>query len=517
MKIFTGFLIFIATFTMMFAQTTSVVYDDLPDSSPMYYFHGKKVARAVDGTLMIAFQYNDQINYTIYDDGFDTWSPPAAVSSAGDAADKCALAADNSGNFHLVWQERPTGDDNYIIMYSKYDGTSWSTPVKISLQDANECEEASITIDSNENIWVAYNNDGAGEPDEFVYVVNSTDGGTTWGSTAEAISSSGYIGSSITNGRCTIAAGPDGKLAAVWHNGTDYDSGRREIFVNTYDGSSWAGDVLVSDTTSADRAANWYPTIAMDSEANIYVIYHTNNASSDTLNRRNLLLQKKGWSDSWDQSVTSVIHTETANDMLTTSATTDENDILHLVYRIDVPEDTTGIDAMVYQYSSDGGDSWSDEMIVSRPNHDAGYGTIGARVRTEYGVDITFRESAGEFIGDQDTTAIIYANIPYDLISDVEQAELPTSFELIRNYPNPFNPTTTFVFNIVKSGSVSLKIYDILGNEVKTLISKDMYAGQHQITWNGTNNKNQHVTSGIYLAHLKTLKGRNTIKIQLLK
>ena len=44
-----------------------------------------------------------------------------------------------------------------------------------------------------------------------------------------------------------------------------------------------------------------------------------------------------------------------------------------------------------------------------------------------------------------------------------------------------------------------------------------MLAGQHQITWDGTNNKDQLVTSGIYLAHLKTLKGRNTIKVQLLK
>lgn len=517
MKIFTNLLIFIAACTMLFAQTTSVVFDEIPDGSPMYYFHGKKVARSTDGTLMIVFQYNSQINYTIYDASFDTWSPPAAVSAAGDEADKCAVAADNSGNFHLVWQERPTGDDNYIIMYSKYNGSSWSSPVKISLHDANECEEASITVDSEENIWVAYNNDGAGEPDEFVYVVNSTDGGATWSSTAEAISSSGYIGSSITNGRCTIAAGPDGKLTAVWHNGTDYDSGRREIFVNTYDGSAWTGEVMVSDTTSKDREANWYPTAAMDNDANIYLVYHTNNVSSDTLNRRYLLLQKKGWEESWDQSVTSVIHTETANDMLSTSATCDENNVLHLIYRIDVPEDTTGIDAIVYQYTANGGETWSEQMIVSRTNHDAGYATIGARVRTEYGVDITFRESFSEFVGDQDTSAIIYVNIPYDIIDDVEQADLPTSFELIRNYPNPFNPTTTFVFNIVKPGSVSLKIYDILGNEVKTLISNEMFAGQHEITWDGTNNQNQLVTSGIYLARLETLKGRNTIKVQLLK
>lgn len=517
MKLFTSFLIFIATCTMLLAQTPSVVYDEVPNGSPMYYFHGKKVARLTDGTLMIVFQLNDQIAYTIYDSGFDTWSPPTAVSSAGDNADKAALAADNSGNFHLVWQEQSAGDANYVIMYSKYDGTSWSTPVKVSLQDANDCEEASITIDSNENVWVAYNNDGAGEPDEFVYVVNSTDGGATWSTAAEAISSSGYIGSSITNGRCTIAEGPDGKLAAVWHNGTDYDSGRREIFVNQYDGTSWQGDVLISDTSWADRNANWYPTIAMDSDANLFVIYHTNDASDDSLSRRNLLLQKKGWDQTWDQSVTSVIHTETAADMLTTTATVDENDILHLVYRVDIPEDTTGIDEMIYQYSGNGGDTWSEQMVVSRPNHDAGYATIGARVRTEYGIDITFRESYTEFVGDQDTTSIIYVNIPYDIIDDVAEEEVPTTFELIRNYPNPFNPTTTFVFNVVKSGSVSLKIYDILGNEVKTLVSEDMAIGNHQIIWDGTNNKNQLVTSGIYLARLQTLKSRNTIKVQLLK
>ena len=68
----------------------------------------------------------------------------------------------------------------------------------------------------------------------------------------------------------------------------------------------------------------------------------------------------------------------------------------------------------------------------------------------------------------------------YDL-DEVVEISSPIGFELAQNYPNPFNPTTTINFSIPQKGNVTLKIFDILGNEVRTLLNEEMEAGYHQV------------------------------------
>ena len=506
----------------MFAQTTTVVQDVVNNGGSMYYFHGKKVARTSDGLLVVVWTdlaaAGGQISYSIYDNSFQTWSPAAQISSVEDRADKAAIAADNDGNVHACWQERSTSGENYRIMHSKYDGTGWSTPVKVSLHDDAECEEASIEVDSEGTIWIVYNNDGAGEPNEFVYAVTSTDGGATWSQTAEGLSSSGLIDGSITNGRCTLAAGLDGKMIATWHNGQPWDSARREISFNQYDGTSWSGEVMISDTTTADRAANWYPTAAIDNQSNIYVIYHTNDTSADSLKRRYMLVQSKTWDQSWDESVTNVIYTETLGDMLGTSAVCDEDGVIHLVFQAGIPEDTMGLDANYYTFSKDGGENWSSPLRLGREGYDGGYATVSNRVYKEYGIDIAFRESFVEGINDHDSTTLIHVNIPYEYITGTEAVEnIPTDYDLLANYPNPFNPSTTLEYTISKQGSVKLIIYDILGNKVNTLVNNELNPGRYSVRWNGVDNNNNKVVSGVYFASLETSLGRTTVKLELLK
>ena len=523
MKSFFTILIAFLLFSVTFGQTVSIVQDNCENAGSMYYFHGKKVARTSTGMLVVIWtdlaDAGGQINYSVYDSAFDTWSPAAPISAAGDRADKPGIAADDQGgNVHACWQERNTSGENYMIMHSKYDGTAWTTPVVVSLHPDNECEEASIEVDSNGNIWIVYNNDGAGEPNEFVYAVTSTDGGTTWSTSAVALSSSGLIDGSVTNGRCTLVAGPEGKLAVTWHNGLPWDSGRREISFNQYDGTSWSGEVMISDTTSADRVANWYPTVAVDPQANIYVIYHTNNTSADTLDQRFLLVQKKGWDQTWEESVTRTIYIDTDGDMLGTSALCDENGVVHLVFQADVPADTNGLDKNYYTYSKDGGETWSDPLALGREGYDGGYATLSNRIYPDHGIDVAMRESNEPAVNDADLTTVVHVNIPYSYVTDIEEVEeIPSEYDLIRNYPNPFNPTTTIEYTVAHAGKVSLSIYDILGNRIATLVNSDVQAGKYSVKWNGVDNNNLRVASGIYFAALETTLGRSVVKLGLLK
>jgi hypothetical protein len=78
-------------------------------------------------------------------------------------------------------------------------------------------------------------------------------------------------------------------------------------------------------------------------------------------------------------------------------------------------------------------------------------------------------------------------------------AGVPNQFALLQNYPNPFNPETYINFALPVASSVSLKIYNVAGQMVKTLVEgEQMVAGMHAVRWDGTNQTGEQVASGIY-------------------
>lgn len=80
---------------------------------------------------------------------------------------------------------------------------------------------------------------------------------------------------------------------------------------------------------------------------------------------------------------------------------------------------------------------------------------------------------------------------------------LPARFKLCQNYPNPFNPQTSISYQLPVFSKVTLKVYDVLGQEVRTLVSENMPVGYHSVVWDGRNELGRKVTSGIYFYRLK--------------
>jgi hypothetical protein len=78
-------------------------------------------------------------------------------------------------------------------------------------------------------------------------------------------------------------------------------------------------------------------------------------------------------------------------------------------------------------------------------------------------------------------------------------AELPKEFNLSQNFPNPFNPVTKINFALPKQGFVSLKIYDITGREVQTLVSEVKQAGYYSVDFNGSS-----LSSGVYFYRIQS-------------
>ena len=94
---------------------------------------------------------------------------------------------------------------------------------------------------------------------------------------------------------------------------------------------------------------------------------------------------------------------------------------------------------------------------------------------------------------------------------------IPTEFSLLQNFPNPFNPTTSFDYSVSRQSFVSIKIYDLLGQEVRTLVSDEKSVGVHKAEWDGKDNVGREVPSGMYLYQMIAGNFSETKKMMLLK
>ena len=94
---------------------------------------------------------------------------------------------------------------------------------------------------------------------------------------------------------------------------------------------------------------------------------------------------------------------------------------------------------------------------------------------------------------------------------------IPGEFALSQNYPNPFNPTTTIGFTLPTAAHVSLDVYNMLGQRVRSLIDAEMEAGAHQVDWNSTDQNGHPVSSGVYFYRLVAGANVASRKMVLLK
>ena len=102
-------------------------------------------------------------------------------------------------------------------------------------------------------------------------------------------------------------------------------------------------------------------------------------------------------------------------------------------------------------------------------------------------------------------------------LSEESSFLLPDAISLKQNYPNPFNPATTIRFELGSSEHVQLKIYDLQGRMIRTLVDEHQLKGQHELIWNSLDQSGNSMSAGVYLCQLTTTNDTQTIKMLLLK
>ncbi|OGU67880.1 MAG: hypothetical protein A2W30_02685 [Ignavibacteria bacterium RBG_16_36_9] len=158
------------------------------------------------------------------------------------------------------------------------------------------------------------------------------------------------------------------------------------------------------------------------------------------------------------------------------------------------------------------GDSWITSILgpYTYPSLPPGGTTTGAMFRVI--VDSTF-PGYFNFKARIGVDGWYYWVDSITIVTNVEEEQaLPISYGLYQNYPNPFNPSTKIKYSIQQASQVQVKVFDVLGNEIETLVNEEKPTGTYELTWNAAN-----LPSGVYFYQLKARDFINTKKMILMK
>ena len=151
-----------------------------------------------------------------------------------------------------------------------------------------------------------------------------------------------------------------------------------------------------------------------------------------------------------------------------------------------------------YRFQSDDGDCSGNVVLMSIPMHSSNNPLLDGN------------GSAGKFLS--------YLFTDEFLVGVQEEINaMPKDFQLYPNYPNPFNPSTTLLYELAADSYISLIIYDTLGKEVIRLISKFQRAGIYNISWDGTDRDGKYISAGVYFARLQIRDNSSVVKMVYLR
>jgi hypothetical protein len=130
-----------------------------------------------------------------------------------------------------------------------------------------------------------------------------------------------------------------------------------------------------------------------------------------------------------------------------------------------------------------------------------------------------FAGTLSDFMAQADSHEIYYYGPPLSSVDNISEDHDISCFELSQNYPNPFNSSTIihYSLNSMQPVQTTLKLYNILGEEVKELVNARQAKGNYRVNWDGRDNQGKEVASGIYFYELKASEYRETHKLVLIK
>jgi uncharacterized delta-60 repeat protein len=444
---------------------------------------------------------------------------------------------DNNGHTIITGQCAGSNLSDYFTMKLDSDGnTLWSERYDEGDMDA----ALAMVVDDNQNIFITGTSWILFQSQNILTIKYSPDGDTLWSYMWAGNEDAFDIGKDIeldSYGNVVIAGTTD------WHWGTiDYVT----IKLNPAGDTAW-----VRKYDSPEHAYDYLKALVVDNQDNIYVtgdIYKTGgnhdiitikyNAYGDTVWTR-----RYNGAGNGDDKVYAMTVDSAGNIYLAGSSFVSGNgiDCLTMKYNSDgvlmwiktyaeysyhadgaasITLDKSGnvyvtgsagtsssnVAYLTIKYDNDGNEKWVAKY--DGPGYN-GYDISSSVFVDNSGYVYITGSSTGVSSGN-DIATIKYIQPPNDVDNNTDGQ--PAKFELFQNYPNPFNPGTVISYQLPVSGNVTLKVYDVLGNEIATLVNEEKPSGTYEVTWYA-----EQLPSGVYFYQLKVGNYINTKKMILIK
>ncbi|HEY5123120.1 MAG TPA: exo-alpha-sialidase [Ignavibacteria bacterium] len=447
-----------------------------------------------------------------------TNDPQLSFTSFGNA--RCVAA--NGDVVHVVWYSGDTvGVNGWDIFYKRSTdkGSTWSTAVNLSNNGLISYNPA-IAV-SGSDVHVVWFGNGDGNYEE--YYIRSTDGGITWepkvrltnalnssahGSIAASGSNVHFVWMDYRNGKCEVFykksvdagvnwsedlllnnSGVKSYMPAVAVSGSvvhvvwaDSIAGNWEIYYKrSVDGGiTWGADTRLTNNSAVSN----YPTLAV-SGSTVHIVW------TDNRNKTVTLFYKRSTNGgvTWGSDVE--IFKKGPNYSRQFPSIAVEGSNVHVVYS----QFVIGGPEIYYVSSVNAGVNWGSDV---RLTNSADYSYIPSIAVLNGNINVLWRDYRD---GNWEIYYKRYINSPKNNLTRTTNMNTgtPDKFSLSQNYPNPFNPVTNINFDIPKQGFVNLKIYDLLGREIQSLVNENLCAGSYSVNWDASP-----FSSGTYIYRIET-------------
>ena len=203
---------------------------------------------------------------------------------------------------------------------------------------------------------------------------------------------------------------------------------------------------------------------------------------------------------------------------------------VNLGFILDVEDSDDYLSSYVLRLIINGGPINGGEMLESSGVFDDGVmsSSIASSIQIPMGstggvwnIRIILEDSFGSItnlgpddIENQNFQNYIYVN---NIVLGLDSDNIPKQYVLHQNYPNPFNPVTTLRYDLPEDAFINIIVYDMVGNVVNKLISKNQNHGFKSVQWDATNSLGEYVSAGVYLYSIEAGNFRQTKKMILLK
>jgi len=437
-----------------------------------------------NGTVIIFYKENG-INYYIgSSDNGQSWNAPSPTlftpaTKTGNNNSSIGADIDLNGNIHTIW----TSSAKNAVYYSRWIASSqiWSDTIRISGAVRYNVNYCHITRDMKNRLHAVWM-DGQEMSTQYAEIMysRSMDGGLNW-STPIRISTDDNRHSAFP--MPDFSGSASDTLCIAWRDSVSTANGWDIMMSYTFNGGqTWS----VPGFVYSNSGNQYDPGIVVDKNGIFHIAFHDSPGNYLSVN------VKYGYSTnhglSWNITQFSQPNIRSR---LVKSAYDYQNNVVWFFwkderdyvppfdYRADIigaPVTNGGITIGNAEFISDGGT--------------VEYGFHNFKV----GSDGIARAHFNTFYTDNTPSTIYYTQQTTMNTSIIRKtSEIPDKITLYQNYPNPFNPTTKIDFSIPKQGFVSIKIYNMLGKEVATLVSREMTPGAYSLDFNASK-----LSSGVY-------------------